>query len=93
MRFTIILLTIVACVACAPKEHEAPSPGLSIASIPNGCTLMDHPYGTHQFGPEEFLMVNGYDCGTREGKLCSYFVHSPDFMENSFKYATLCEAP
>ncbi len=98
MRF-ITLLFILTSVACAklPGSESTAEDGASIASIPEGCAQFSAPSqnatGWHEFtkGSGNVLWADGYNCGIREGKLCSYFVHNPDSAESNFKYDTRCE--
>lgn len=73
-----ILFFGVALAGCG-KHEDTQNNGLSPSAIPDAnCSLYSNR-GSHLFsGSGSLLRVDAFDCGTREGKMCWYYVHYSD---------------
>lgn len=85
----IILVLLIFLAACAPKEKKEtiPDPTIyyppvkTIANIPYGCEPLSLPgqegqlvIGTHEFSLNNLKQAVAFDCGTREGRRCYFYL-------------------
>jgi hypothetical protein len=74
LKLYIILLLLNPLIGCGSKHSDQSSPGLTAATIPDAaCTALYN--GWHDFKDGRTLWSQGWNCGTRDGLACWYYIH------------------
>lgn len=76
MRLTLIIIAFLSLAACGESKDNVKD-GLSIATIPDKSCTQEFT-GTRLFCNGQETTSQYWDCGIRDGKKCSYYVHYDD---------------
>ncbi len=79
MKYLIPLFLFLS--ACAPEKKDqpvTPPPQPLISEIPKDCTPLyvngEIAFGAHEFSPSQVHPATAFACGTRPGKVCTYYL-------------------
>lgn len=76
MRLILIIIAFLGLTACG-ESKDSQKDGLSVATIPDSaCTQLFT--GTRLFCNGQETTSQAWDCGVRDGKMCSYYIHYED---------------